>query len=261
MIIDFHCHAGRGDLLTAPWNTTAPLESYLRRARRAGIARTVVFPAFHTDYATANRELAGIVARRRTRLIGFAMVNPKSDAGRVREMVGEAVTRHGFRGLKVHGHEAMPTREVCEAARAFGIPIIVDVAGKAHVIDMFAPEYPDVRFVIAHLGSFADDWRAHERVIEQMARYPNVFGDTSGVRRFDYLVQAIKRAGSRKLVFGSDGPWLHPGLELQKIRLLGMTRESEARVLGGNARTLLSAGALDERRRLIAAQRLERIDL
>ena len=247
MIIDFHCHAGRGDLLTAPWNTTAPLESYLRRARRAGIARTVVFPAFHTDYTTANRELARIVARWRPRLIGFAMVNPKSDAGRVREMVGEAVTRHGLRGLKVHGHEAMPTREVCEAAREFGVPIIVDVAGKAHVIDMFAPEYPDVRFVIAHLGSFADDWRAHERVVEQMARYPNVFGDTSGVRRFDYLLQAIRRAGTRKLIFGSDGPWLHPGLELQKIRLLGLPREAEALVVGGNARRLLSAARLVER--------------
>ena len=165
MIIDFHCHAGRGDLLTAPWNTAAPLDVYLRRARRAGIERTVVFPAFHTDYATANRELARVVARWRPRLIGFAMVNAKADSGRVREMVREAVMRHGFRGLKIHGHDALPTREVCDAARAFSLPIIVDVAGKAHVVDMFAPQYPDVNFVIAHLGSFADDWRAHERVI------------------------------------------------------------------------------------------------
>ena len=97
-----------------------------------------------------------------------------------------------------------------------------------------------MRFVIAHLGSFADDWRAHERVVEQMTRYPNVFGDTSGVRRFDYLRQAIRRAGPRKLIFGSDGPWLHPGLELQKIRLLGLPREAEALVAGGNARRLLS---------------------
>jgi predicted TIM-barrel fold metal-dependent hydrolase len=240
MIIDFHCHAGRGDLLTAPWNTIAPMGAYLRRARRAGIDRTVVFPAFHTDYTTANRELARIVARWRPRLIGFAMVNADRDAGRIRAMVREAVTRLGFRGVKVHGHEAMPTREVCDAAREFGVPLIVDVAGRAHVIDMFAPEYPDVRFVIAHLGSFADDWRAHERVVEQMVRYPNVFADTSGVRRFDYLVQAVTRAGAKKLVFGSDGPWLHPGLELAKIRLLGMPGSSESLVLGGNARRLLS---------------------
>lgn len=239
MIVDFHCHAGRGDLLTAPWNTAAPMDSYLRRARRAGIARTVVFPAFHTDYPTANRELAAIVARWRPRLVGFAMVNAKNDAGRVREMVREAVTRYGFRGLKVHGHESMPTREVCEAAQEFHLPVIVDVAGKAHVIDMFASQYPRVNFVIAHLGSFADDWRAHERVVEQVARYPNVLADTSGVRRFDYLVDTIKRAGPQKLLFGSDGPWLHPGVELHKIRLLGLPRRAEALVVGGNARRLL----------------------
>jgi len=246
MIIDFHCHAGRGDQLTAPWNTIAPLEAYLRRSRRAGIDRTVVFPTFHTDYRLANRELAGIVARWAPRLIGFAMVNAKSDAGRVHEIVGEAVRDFGFRGLKVHGHEGMPTREVCEAAREFAIPIIVDVAGKAHVIDMFAPQYPDVTFVVAHLGSFADDWRAHERVVEQLARYPNVCADTSGVRRFDYLLQAIRKGGAERLLFGSDGPWLHPGLELHKIRLLGLSRDAEALVLGGNARRLIE-GPLQRR--------------
>ena len=166
MIIDCHRHAGRGDLLTAPSNTDAPLATYLRRAEKAGIERTAVFPAFHTDYSVANRELARIVNRWRSRLIGFAMVNAKADAGRVRELVREATLRHGFRGLKVHGHESPPTREVCEAAREFRLPVIVDVAGKAHLIDMFAPQYPDVDFIIAHPGSFADDWRAHERVIE-----------------------------------------------------------------------------------------------
>ncbi|HKP01839.1 MAG TPA: amidohydrolase family protein [Chthoniobacterales bacterium] len=239
MIIDCHCHAGRGDLLTAPWNTDAPLESYLRRAHRAGIARTVVFPAFHTDYATANRELARVVARWHPRLIGFAMVNAKTDAGRVREMVREAVNRFGLFGLKVHGHEAMPTREVCEAARAFRIPMLVDVGGKAHVIDMFAPQYPEVKFIIPHLGSFADDWRAHERVVEQIARYPNVYGDTSGVRRFDYLVEAVRRAGPHKILFGSDGPWLHPGLELHKIKLLGLGPRAETLITGENAHRLI----------------------
>jgi uncharacterized protein len=239
MIIDFHCHAGHGDLLTAPWNTDAPLAAHLRRSSRAGIARTVVFPAFNSDYSAANRALAGIVARMPKRLIGFAMVHAKQDAGRIDDMVREAVG-HGLRGVKVHGHESMPTREVCEAARNFGLPLLVDVAGKAHVVDMFAPQYPDVMFVIAHLGSFADDWRAHERVIEQMVRYPNVFGDTSGVRRFDYLARAVTQAGPRKVIFGSDGPWLHPGLELHKIRLLGLSPAAEALIVGGNARRLLS---------------------
>ena len=53
MIIDCHCHTGDGDLMTAPWNTSAPLDPYLQRARAAGIGRTVVFAPFHSDYARA----------------------------------------------------------------------------------------------------------------------------------------------------------------------------------------------------------------
>jgi predicted TIM-barrel fold metal-dependent hydrolase len=234
MVIDCHCHAGKGDLLTAPWNTDAPIESYLRRARAAGIHKTVVFAPFHTDYARANADVARIIARYPDRLIGFAFVHANRDAGRIFEMVQQAVVKWRFRGIKVHGHDAMPNREVCEAARAFRLPILADVAGQAHVVDMLAPQYPDVNFIIPHLGSFSDDWRAQQRVAEQVGRYPNVYTDTAGVRRFDYIVEAIKRGGAQKVLFGSDGPWLHPAVELHKIRVLGLSRKDEALVLGGN---------------------------
>jgi uncharacterized protein len=239
VIIDFHCHAGKGDAMTAPWNTSAPLDAYLRRARAAGVDKTVVFPLFHTDYAKANADVARLVARYPDRLIGFAFVHALRDKGHIRAMVERAVTQWGFRGIKVHGSEASPTREVCEAARAFGLPVLVDVAGKPPVVDMLAPEYRDVDFVVPHLGSFADDWRAHQQVVDQLARHPNVYGDTSGVRRFDYLVQAVKKAGPTKLIFGSDGPWLHPGVEIEKVRLLGLPACDETLVLGDNALRLL----------------------
>jgi predicted TIM-barrel fold metal-dependent hydrolase len=140
----------------------------------------------------------------------------------------------------------MPSREVCETARAFRLPVLVDIISRPEVVDMFAPEYPDVNFIIAHLGSFTDDWRAHQQVIYQLARYPNVYADTSGVRQFGYLVQAIKKAGARKLLFGSDGPWLHPGLELHKIRLLGLPADQEALVLGGNILRLLKTARVGQ---------------
>lgn len=239
MIIDAHCHGGKGDRMTAPWNTDAPLEDYLRRARAAGIEKTILMPAFHTDNWQANQQVARIVAQHPSRFIGFAFVHAKRDAGRVFRMVKHAVTRWGFRGIKIHGYEAMPTREVCEAARALALPILVDVASRAEVVDMFAPQYPGVNFIVAHLGSFTDSWRAHEQMIHQLARYPNVYADTSGVRQFDYLVRAVQVAGARKLLFGSDGPWLHPGLELHKVRLLGLSPQDEAQILGGNALRLL----------------------
>jgi len=240
MIIDFHCHAGKGNGMTAPWNTNAPLGAYLRRARAAGIDRTVVFPLFHDDYTQANAELARLVACHPARLVGFAFVHAARDRGRILPMIKRAVRIWGFRGIKVHGHEAMPTREVCETARAFRLPLLVDVAGKPSVIEMLAPEYRDVNFIVPHLGSFADDWRAHQQVVDQLVHHPNVYGDTSGVRRFDYIVQAVKRAGPHKIIFGSDGPWLHPGVEIEKIRLLGLPRRDEALILAGNAVRLLT---------------------
>jgi predicted TIM-barrel fold metal-dependent hydrolase len=239
MIIDCHCHAGKGDKMTAPWNTDAPMGAYLRRARAAGIDKTVVLAPLHGDYPRANAQVAQIVARYPDRLIGFAFVHTKRDAGRIFRMVKHAVTRWNFRGIKVHGFEAMPTREVCETAQVFHLPILVDVISRPEVIDMFAPEYPKVNFIIAHLGSFTDDWKAHQQVVYQLARYPNVYADTSGVRQFDYIVQAIRQAGAKKLLFGSDGPWLHPALELHKIRLLGLPPDEQALVLGGNALRLL----------------------
>jgi predicted TIM-barrel fold metal-dependent hydrolase len=182
------------------------------------------------------------VARSRGRLLGFAYVHPGEDAGRIGVMVEEAVRKHGFRGIKVHGHESSPSRELCEAARRFHLPVLVDVYGKPELVEMFAPEYPDVNFIIPHLGSFADDWRAQSRVIDQLVRLPNVYADTGGVRRFDYLVEAVRRAGARKILFGSDGPWLHPGVEIAKIRLLKLSPPAERAVLGGNILRLIGRG-------------------
>jgi predicted TIM-barrel fold metal-dependent hydrolase len=241
MIIDCHCHAGTGDGLTGPWDTRAPLEHYLRRAARAGIDRTVLFAAFHSDYAIANREVGRIVTSRPQRFYGFAFVHPERDRGRIGVLVQEAVERYGFVGIKVHRYDARITREVCEVARSLSLPILYDVMGEVSVVELLATEFPDTAFIIPHLGSFADDWRAQRALIDPLARHPNLFTDTAGVRRFDLLVETVRRAGARKVLFGSDGPWLHPGVELAKIRALGLSKPDEALVLGGNFLRLTSS--------------------
>lgn len=247
MIIDCHCHAGTGDGLTGPWDTRAPLRDFLRWSAEAGIGQTVVFPAFHSDYRVANREVARLVARCPDRLLGFAFVHAERDRGRVQEMTREAVEELGLRGLKVHRHDARISREICEAARAFRLPVLYDVMGEVSVCELLAREYPEVPFIIPHLGSFADDWRAQLALIDHLVRHPNIFADTSGVRRFDLLLQAAHRAGADKLLFGSDGPWLHPGVELAKVRALKLSPVDESLVLGGNLRRLLARGSTSPR--------------
>lgn len=233
MVIDGHCHAGLGDGLTGPWDTRAPLGTYLRRARECGIRMSVVFSPFHSDYAVANRLVARLVAAAPERLVGFAFVHATRDRGRIGAMVG-AACRWGFRGIKVHRKDAPLTREVCEVARRHRLAVLYDPMGELRPLATVAAEYPDVAIVIPHLGSYADDDWVHRGVIDLIGRFPNLYADTSGVRSVDILAEAVQRVGPERIIFGSDGPFLHPALELHKIRLLALPRVAEAAVLGGN---------------------------
>lgn len=234
MIIDCHCHAGKGDGLRGPWDTAAPLSRYLRRAIQAGITHTVLFSVFHSDYAVANRQVARIVAAAPQRFFGFAFLHPQRDRGRIEALVQTAVQDYGFCGLKVHRHDGPISREICEVAAKYSLPVLYDVMGEVWVAELLAAEYPQVPFILPHLGGFQDDWRVHLACIDQVARHPNIYADTAGVRRFDLLQEAVRRAGAHKILFGSDGPWLHPALELAKIYALGLKQADLELVLAGN---------------------------
>jgi len=234
MIIDCHCHAGKGDGLTGPWDTDASLDNYLRWATEFGINRTVLFAAFNSNFAKANYEVAKIVNANPSRFYGFAFVNAAKDTGNIYAMVRIAVQQYHFCGIKVHRYYSNITREVCETARAFKLPILYDVMGETSHIDLFARQYPDVNFIIPHLSSFADDWKSQMAFISALERYANIHTDLSGVRRYDVITEAYKRVGPRKILFGSDGPWIHPGLELMKIYALHTDKESEDLMLYKN---------------------------
>jgi predicted TIM-barrel fold metal-dependent hydrolase len=234
LIIDAHCHAGKGNGLTGPWDTRASLRKFLKWSKNAGIIKTNLFAAFHSDYSIANAEVASIVNANPEKFFGFAFVNAINDRGRVFELVKKAVTEYGFCGIKVHRHDARISREICEAARYFHLPVLYDVMGEVSMIELLATEYPDVNFIIPHLSSFADDWRAQIAFIPMLERHKNIFTDTSGVRRFDLLEMAFNRAGADKILFGTDGPWLHPQVELEKVFVLTNNQTDLKKMLAGN---------------------------
>jgi hypothetical protein len=154
-------------------------------------------------------------------------------------MIRRAVEDYGFRGLKIHGLDSFPGREVCEVARHYKLPLLLDVVGRLGAVEMLASQYSDLNFIIPHMGTFSDNWMTHLHLIDQLCRFPNVYADTSGVRYWECLLQAVKRAGPHKILFGSDGPLLHPGIELYKIKMLKLPPAQEALITGGNLVRLL----------------------
>ncbi|GAA0460004.1 amidohydrolase [Paractinoplanes deccanensis] len=239
-VIDAHCHAGQGDGLTGPWDTEAPLDRYAARAREAGIDRTVLFAPLTSDYRPANRAVGAIVRAEPRRYLGFAFVNPVADRGRVGELVHEA-RAWGACGIKVHWRDGRITREIAEVAGRAGLPVLYDPGGDLAAVEMAARAYPRVAWIVPHLSSFGDDWKAQVAFADQLVRLPNLFTDTSGVRYFDLLADAVRRAGPDKVLFGSDGPFLHPGVEISKIHALHLPAADAALVLGGNLLRLTRA--------------------
>lgn len=238
-IIDSHCHVGSGDGLSGPWDTAAPLTTYVTRARAAGITHAVLLAPLTSDYGRANREIAQILKSHPDRFFAFAFVNPNTDRGRIAEMVGRAVDQWGFSGIKVHWRDGRMTREIADVARKLRVPVLYDPRGDTATIEMVARTYPDVAWIIPHLSSFADDWKAQVAFVDQLARFPNLFTDTSGVRYFDLLKDAVDRAGAGKVLFGSDGPFLHPAVELAKVQALQLEPDDEHLVVGGNLLRLI----------------------
>lgn len=239
-VIDAHCHAGSGMNAgkegAAPWTTYNGIEGTLRRMDEVGIDRTVLFPISNTTYEKANEEIAGFVRRHPDRFIGFAKHDPVAEAGRIRELLTREVRELGLRGLKLH---QVPTREVLDVVAELRIPVLFHPP-KVDDFNAIAQAYPQITYIMAHLGSFASrDWKEHVKAIEAAKRYSNVYLETSSVVFFEYLEQAARELPAEKLIFGSDGPLLDCRVELYKVNLLRLPREREDLVLGGNISRLL----------------------
>jgi predicted TIM-barrel fold metal-dependent hydrolase len=242
-IIDAHCHAGKGinyaanDPRSDPWTTYNDPAWTLRRAQQAGIDKTIIFPINNKTYREANEEIASYVRRWPDKFIGFAKHDSRTEAGKIRKMLLREVRELGLKGLKLHG---VPTEEMVETAYELKIPILFH---PPNVSDSLAvvQSYPQVSFILAHLGSFASrSWTEHVRAIEASKRLANLYLDTSSVVFFDYLKRAATELPPEKLIFGSDGPLVNSQVELYKIRLLKLPKEQERLVLSGNIARLLS---------------------
>ncbi len=241
LVIDAHCHAGHGQDMTQPWNTIADPKVTLDRMAEAGIDRTIIFPINNDDFEKPNREVAQIVQQYPGKFIGFAKHDPVKERGRIPDLLRREVRELGLKGLKLHDP---PTRDILDTVAELKIPVLYH-PGRVSQFHLIAANYPQINFIMAHLGVFASrNWTEHIAAIDMAKRYPNVYLETSSVVFFRFLEMAVKELGPERVIFGTDGPELDSRVEIHKIRLLKLKPEDEAAVLGGNIAKLLPPGTL-----------------
>ncbi|GDY32759.1 amidohydrolase family protein [Gandjariella thermophila] len=197
----------------------------------------------HVDSEPDNDAVLRACADSAGRLVPCYFANPHRGVAEYRERAGE------FRKLEispaVHGIALTDPRlaDWIAVAERFRHPVYVVCLARpgSGVADLvaLAGRFPGVTFVLGHSGIGNIDFYG----IELVAAAPNVLVETSGGYS-TVAAAALRRLGPDRVLFGSEYPLQHPGVELAKFAALGLTDAQWRQVAWDNALRVLSEGGI-----------------
>lgn len=244
MIIDLHMHVD--DVPGLGWSMGPDL--CIQRMDEAGIDRAAIMTI--TDVPALNTRalelIADACAAHPDRFVGFARVHPFY-GDEADNLLERAFTEYGFKGLKLHPVSTLAhpggkdTVRLIRLAAAHRAPTLFHCGDEPLTtpleIALAAEQCLDATIILGHMGGYfhVDD------ALRVAERHANVVLETSAMPYPDKIRQAVDRIGPERVVFASDGPVCSPRLEVEKIRLAGLSPEAERLVLGVNAERLLEA--------------------
>ncbi|HIE22730.1 MAG TPA: amidohydrolase [Candidatus Korarchaeota archaeon] len=240
LIIDCHVHVKGGDA----YRREFPAEYIIQTMDEAGIDKSIIhsicLPPRESNDLTYRE-----VMKFPDRLIGFAHALPKPELAEENlTELERAVKDLGFRGVKIHfgevgGKCSMDLiSPIIDETESLGVPCLIDSAGNLDLIREIVEAHPNAKIIFAHLGNMRNEILADE-VIRLAEDRSNVYLDTSYVRFNWKIADALERAGPEKLIFGSDGPLIHPLCELAKIKVLKFLAGAETTMGGTKPITIL----------------------
>jgi predicted TIM-barrel fold metal-dependent hydrolase len=256
-VIDVHVHplpasAGRsGDLRAAA-------DSLIASADRVGVTKMVLSNLGRTwntspppaAFRAANDDNLRVRDLAPDRFLAFCYVNPAHPDESLAEL-DRCVGREGMVGVKlwVAVRASDPrVRRVAARAVELDVPVLQHVWNKAggnepgestpdDVADL-ARAVPHCRLIMGHLNG------GGLRGIEAVADLPGVSVETGGSEPETGVVEAaVRRLGTRRVIFGSDATGRHFGTQLAKVTGAGLSVKAQRRILWDNLARLLSARA------------------
>jgi predicted TIM-barrel fold metal-dependent hydrolase len=93
-----------------------------------------------------------------------------------------------------------------------------------------AEAYPEVTFVLAHIGMHHYLWEA----ILACQEHDNIYVDMAQAFPFD-IKTFIRQVGVERLTYGSDVPYQSPRVEQEKLRVIGLSEDEQEAVFRHNA--------------------------
>jgi uncharacterized protein len=278
VIIDFHTHVvppgikerrdkylGRdacfSSLYAEPKAKLITAEELITAMDEYGIDKSVVLNLGWTSHelcVETNDYILESIDRFPKRLIGFCTVQPLAGDKAIKEL--QRCARNGAKGIgemrpDVQGFDFKDSsvmKPVIEAVMEHGLiflthasePVGHQYFGKGRitpeVIYPLIVNFPGLKLVCAHWGGGLPFYGLMPEIGEALN---NVYFDTAATP-FLYKPQIFKQVtdivGSDKILFGSDYPLLSPKRIIDQLESIELSPGDRAKILGGNARRLLS---------------------
>jgi len=244
-VIDTHAHMGPYWNFHIPFNDA---EGMIGSMDSLGIRSTLVCPhlSIGPDFRAGNDLTLQTVTRFPDRFMGAIGINPNYP-DLVLPEIRRFADEPGMRAIKLHpslhnypaGGDAY--REVYEEAARRNLPVTThtwrgDKNCAPSIYAEVALEYPETVFLLIHSGG---DMNGIQEAIESARKSDNVYLDTSGSTTFHMVERLYRGLGSKRILFGSDSPFIDPAAQLGKIIYAPIPDEAKLDIMGLNGMKLL----------------------
>lgn len=241
-VIDTHMHYGTDPHVAAhtcvPYLKPGDPESVIRLLDEQDASHGVLFPhdrvmtpPWDADFNEANGQVGEAVQRYPDRIVGAARINPTFGAQHTKQLVDTYVGEWGCRGIKLvagYDHYRPNSMDVMspllDKAREHGLTVLFHSGDASRDLPSLqakaAEAYPDVTFVLAHIGMHSFLWEA----ILACQEHENVFVDMSQAFPFD-IKTFVREVGADRVAYGSDVPYQSPAVEQLKLEVIGLTED------------------------------------
>lgn len=245
MIVDAHVHMGIPSRPAFGNAAAYTSEQLLRNMDRAGVDMSLVMGIPHVY---DNEYIIQESRRHSDRLIPWAYIDPWHHPNPAESI--KRIAKEGFLGVKLravslryHLSDHYLLDPLLEACRENGLRVSMHTGDDPsctplQVQDM-AQAYPEITFLLIH-GGFR---MLSEDAILVARRCPNVYLDETAGNSWQ-LYRALEELGPRKIIYGSDSPFMDTRVELVRFRTAIEDPKQLELALGGNA--LRAFGLVEE---------------
>ena len=241
MIIDAHAHVGRFNSWPLAESEPGKIVGILQR-EGIDYALTSSARALCYDCPSGNAELLQIAQQYRE-ILPLLCVNPRRDEEAMAEL-GDCKGK-GFVGVKLHPAMHAYSLASAEAASVLSFCEENEIAVLTHsaetdpgcgpeAIRHAAERHPRLKLLVGHACLFSS-----REVVGVAEEHANVYLEVSVNYEAGKLEDTIRRLGAGRVLFGSDVPLHNPSVMLQRIRLIGLSKDEEDRILFRNVQSIL----------------------